>query len=266
MSNTFSILETGVVGVKPSWAFLTTADDLATITTAGYMNTTLQNSGLALAPNDYVLCSYSSGAENAIFYVAYPNGGLITLIAVAGSETSNINANNLPGGAGWFTSIVDNVLQFKSLVNGPNLQLINTADTLGLGQLSALLYADITATHTALAGSGKVNLIVHSSATATYAIRELQINLVGTNFSGVSGDRDLSITDGTSVYSVIPAATLQALANDRWGGTNIPFPASVSVSLHTVAGSNLYAQYSGGTTDYTAGSAVVTIGYQQLVA
>ena len=88
----------------------------------------------------------------------------------------------------------------------------------------------------------------------------MYINFGGTNFSG--GDRDLAITDGTTVYTVIPSASLLALpGNEIWGGIDIPFPSSAAISTSTLAGTNLYMQYSGGTTDYIAGSITLTVEY-----
>ena len=56
----------------------------------------------------------------------------------------------------------------------------------------------------------------------------------------------------------MPAAGLQSIVNARWGDTNIPFPASAAANTSTVAGANLSISYVGGTTDYTAGSMVIS--------
>lgn len=120
-------------------------------------------------------------------------------------------------------------------------------------------------TFTNLATASQVSIITADTPTAQYAINNILLNGVGsTNFSG--GDRDLSITDGTNVWTVIPAATLQALVNDTWNAstTNVPFPVSVPLNEYTIAGANLYAVYSGGTTDYTAGSVSVTVEYERV--
>lgn len=108
-----------------------------------------------------------------------------------------------------------------------------------------------------LAG-GNPAQIIDSSGTLVFSIMVMAMNLGGVNFSGGGGDRDLAITDGTTVYSVIPAATLQSLVNAAWGSTNLPFPVAVGISHFTIAGADLYAQYTGGTTDYAAGSFILT--------
>lgn len=115
---------------------------------------------------------------------------------------------------------------------------------------------DVTFTSDDLA-SASSKVLWSAASNEKYKLRQLFLNSGGTNFSGGSGDRDATITDGTTDYSVIPAGTLQSLVNARWG-TGIPFPASASINQSTAAGSNLIIQYSGGTSDYTSGSATIT--------
>lgn len=116
---------------------------------------------------------------------------------------------------------------------------------------------DVTVPQASLASAGSVTLVA-SSGTQQYKVRNLQLNSGGTNFSGGSGNRLGQVTDGTTVYSVIPAATLQTLVNAQWGVTALPNPASAAINTSTVAGASLVFKYSGGTTDYTAGSLVIT--------
>lgn len=123
---------------------------------------------------------------------------------------------------------------------------------------SNLIAVDITVGQAALASGGSVTLRA-SSGSIQYRIRNLFVNSSGTNFSGGGGNRLLSITDNTTVYSVVPAASLQTLANTAWGATGAPFPASAAIDTRTAAGAAIVAKYSGGTTDYTAGSVVITL-------
>lgn len=120
-----------------------------------------------------------------------------------------------------------------------------------------LVSFDVTIGQAALASAGSVTLYA-SSGSNQYKIRYLQANSGGTNFSGGGGNRLLQITDNTTVYSVIPAASLQTLANAQWGVTALPNPASAAINTSTTAGASLVAKYSGGTTDYTAGSVVIS--------
>ncbi len=126
-----------------------------------------------------------------------------------------------------------------------------------------LVAFDITVTATALA-SGAVTLYT-SSGSKQYKIRDLWINSGGTNFSGGGGDKDLAITDGTTVYSVIPDTALGTLANVGWGETDMPYPAAAAINTSSAAGQAIRAEYSGGTTNYSAGSVVIS-GLLQRVA
>jgi len=118
-------------------------------------------------------------------------------------------------------------------------------------------WIDLTVTHQGLGGGGQITF-KESDGTSNYRIRELYINSGGTNFSGNSGDRDLTITDGTTDFSVIPAGTLQSLANARWGDTGLPFPASASINTQSTNGDAIFVQYSGGSNDYSAGEITIT--------
>jgi len=177
--------------------------------------------------------------------------------------------------AGWLNGLKDSN---GNLVLGNNL-IVNAGDFLNIafGDGQAAFQAsvangiytlirmqtyyrfDVACTSTALASSGKVNLWVPQFSSQQVYIQSLWINSGGTNFSGGSGNRNLSITDGTTAFSVVPAATLESLVNSGWGiSTPFPFPASAPINTKTVAGASLYAQYSGGSADFTAGSIVVS--------
>lgn len=92
------------------------------------------------------------------------------------------------------------------------------------------------------------------------------IAVVTTSFSGGGGDRLLSITDGTTVWSLMPAATLQAAAAIyRWGDAGLPDPATIAnMCVASVANTAVNAKYSGGSTDYTAGQIKIKIRYKQV--
>lgn len=127
-----------------------------------------------------------------------------------------------------------------------------------------LIRFDVTATAAALAAAASVTLFASSGA-KQYKIVNLWVNAGGTNFSGGGGDRKLSITDNTTEYSIIPAASLQALDNTAWGATGLPFPAGVALTTSTTAGASLVCKYKDGAADYGAGSVVIS-GLLQRVA
>lgn len=120
-----------------------------------------------------------------------------------------------------------------------------------------LISFDVTVGQAAIAAGAEV-VLVASSGAKQYKIRNLQLNSGGTNFSGGGGDRLGQVTDGSTVYSVIPAATMQSLVNAQWGVTALPNPVSAALNTSTTAGASLVFKYSGGATDYTAGSLVIT--------
>lgn len=130
--------------------------------------------------------------------------------------------------------------------------------------MDAVIVKDVTVTAAALSSGGLVQLI-DASTGQQFQITDIFLNGGGTNFSGGGGDRLLSVGDGTTVYTIVPAATLQSLANDRWGTTAVPYPVGNPVSKLTAAGQDLNAFYSGGTADYAAGSLVLTIVYARKV-
>lgn len=113
--------------------------------------------------------------------------------------------------------------------------------------------------------SGGTKIVLDATAGQQWKVREVYLSGAGTNFNG-GGDRNMDIKEGSTGYTTVPAATLQALAAARWGDTAAPFPASPSdFTTATSAGADIVAAYSGGTTDYTAGSATVIL-FAELVA
>ena len=111
----------------------------------------------------------------------------------------------------------------------------------------------------ALASAGAVTLLDAASG-EQWKIRDILLSGDGTNFAGGGGDRLLSVSDGTSTWTVVPAATLQSLAAARWGDTGVPYPATAShMMTASASGTDITAQYSGGTTDYSAGECTLTL-------
>lgn len=125
---------------------------------------------------------------------------------------------------------------------------------------SNIICADPLLTFGALA-AGAHNLLFTATSGATYKIRNMRLNY-SLPFAG--GDRDVAITDGVTVYSLIPAAQFIAPFTGYWGSSILPLAPTVDVSVPTVISTDLYAVYSGGTTDYTIGSMPLTIEYERV--
>lgn len=119
---------------------------------------------------------------------------------------------------------------------------------------------NVSVAYSDLSSAAIKNLITYTLLSEQWRITD--IFAVGlTAFSGGGGNRDLVITDGTSNYTIIPAASLQsATTQGRWGSTVVPYSVITDDMVQpTTAASNLYCAYSGGTTDYTAGIINLTI-------
>lgn len=158
-----------------------------------------------------------------------------------------VGPSNGAGGVAW---IVENCYASNTIFQGQNIaQTINSP----------------ALTFTNLASAGIVPIITAARGTSQYQISNIFLNGVGgTNFAGIGGNRNLAITDGTNVYTVIPAATLLLLINSGWGSVAVPYPVAVAINQASATGANIYAQYSGGTTDYTAGSVVISLVYERV--
>lgn len=221
------------------------ADVAGTImSSAGVTATT----GSSLQANGNIIAGKSGTAGLFASFPSAATSGALRLIGAANAADVFVDIENRSH-AQATTYLIADVGQ----VTGSLLNCRVAADP-----ASNLIWFDITVGQAALASGGSVTLYA-SSGSKQYKVRNLIINKGGTNFSGGGGDRLGQITDGTTVYSVIPATNLQTLVNSVWGAsTPLPLPASVAANTSTAAGASLVFKYSGGATDYTAGSIVVS--------
>lgn len=289
------VLETGVSSSVPrtpaslkndpaSIVLINTNDTVATVTSTGYLNDAKKLYGNNLLDKSFAIV-YTTDEGQQPYQISI-SGNNTSLIAAEGSVTLPVTDGNFAIFSGTNGTLKDagysatNAAKTKVVMADAATvvdELAAFADTAGTVKTTGvvantvlwtgiatpdenanLIGFDITVDAASLASAGSVTL--HASTGAKqYKIRSLFINSGGTNFSGGGGDRLLSITDGTTDYSVIPAATLQALVNAGWGdGTDLPYPASAAISTSTVAGASLVATYSGGAADYGAGSVVIS--------
>lgn len=119
--------------------------------------------------------------------------------------------------------------------------------------MSDLKWIDVAVTAALLDGGGSVALVTGAAADQ-YKVREIILVGGGTNF-GAGGNRTIVLTDGTTVYTTIANADIEAApaASLKWGDTKVPFATGTS-NAATVAGSTPRFQYAGGTTDHSTGS------------
>jgi hypothetical protein len=114
-----------------------------------------------------------------------------------------------------------------------------------------------------LASAAHVTVLEAPTSTVQYKISNIILNGVGAT-SFATGDRDLQITDGTHVWTTIPAATLQALVNASLGSASVPFSTTIKASQLSTAGADIFAVYANGTSDYTSGSVTITLEYERV--
>jgi hypothetical protein len=283
----------GQVGVIGAAKYMVSTDSIATITTAGYLNN-LDLAVFPIAASDIIGLTYNynvqTGAGNFTWATIALSNGTITIVeavnpgnvllpVVSGDiaifngttgqlKDSNQKATNLaspfqvtsPG------SVVIGDLLSAADVNGTIADTGIAATSVAISSLASpdassnLIWHDVTCTAAALATAGKVNIQV-SSGSKQYVVRNVLVNYSAAGLSGGGGNRLLAISDGTNVFNNagITAALLGTPINTVWGGTGNPLPGTLAMDTASVAGATIFAQYTGGTTDYTTGSVVISI-------
>lgn len=242
----------GLIGVKPRIVYIQCDNSYAEVITTNFLKPA-ESQGYVFSTDDEFHILYGTNADTLGIFVPtitstsitlspHSNPGEVTLVGSA--VTGNIPKFNDTNGNVADSGIAANKILYSSITT-PNTN-------------SNLFTFDVTVGQAALAAGGSVTLYA-STGSKQFKVRNLWINRGGTNFSGGGGDRLGQITDNTTVYSVIPATNMQTLINAGWGmSTPLPFPASAAINTSTAAGASLVFKYSGGTTDYTAGSIVVS--------
>lgn len=124
-----------------------------------------------------------------------------------------------------------------------------------VGSASSLLWVDVNVTAAALDAAGTAP-VMPGVAGAQYKIRNIRLIGGGTNYA-IGGDRLISLTDGTTVWTTIANADIEAApaATLDWGNAKVPFLTGTSDTA-SAAGAAIRFQYSGGTTDHSATGAI----------
>lgn len=241
---TFSAVAGGVSGSTVADEIPVAADTTGTIKSSAGVSATL---GGSLQADGAIQAGKSGTAGALTSYPAAASFGSLSLTAVNNGGDFAVVISNAAYGQATTLTIPD-----VAAATGSILVSAVAADT-----GANLISFDVTVGQADLASGGQ-KILYDSSASKQYKVRELFINAGGTDFSGGGGDRLAHVSDGTTAYSLIPAANLQTLTNGRWGDTNMPFPALGGINVSTAAGADLIIEYSGGATDYTAGSVVIS--------
>jgi len=251
MSNfdTFAPIAGGLPTQAPNVFVGVTPDDLATITASGYMNDlgkgALTTSRGVVKQNDVIFINYSESGS-------FP------------TPTSTLNVFYVNVSGGNYSLIAFPALVLGALAASNNLDDVASVSTSRLN-LGVSYWTAVTVSHTDLA-TGGTKVLQASTGSEQYTVRNIILSGAGTNFSGGGGDRLINVQDssGTNIYTAMTAAKVQSLAATRWGDTGVPFPATAAtLGASTVAGESLVAKYSGGTTDYSAGSLTLIMNLQR---
>lgn len=206
-----------------------------------------------------------SGTAGALIsYPATAATGLLQVVGVANTGNTVTTFSNAQMAQASVISAPDpgaSTANFVLTSNVAKTQAITGNITLNANPL--VLSKVVTTSFAALATAGKVNIFVAPSVTAQIAILDIKV-FFSTGLSG-GGNRLLSLSDGTLVFNNtgITAALLGAPIFTLWGGTGNPLPSATEATIST-AGANVYLQYIGGTTDYSAGSVIIAVTYAQV--
>lgn len=116
--------------------------------------------------------------------------------------------------------------------------------------MSPLKWVTVAVTAALLDSAGTVNVIAGVTGDS-YKLRHVRLVGGGTNF-GSGGDRLISLTDGTTVWTTIANADIESApsATLDWGNAKVPFLTGTS-NIASVAGQSIRFAYSGGATDHS---------------
>jgi hypothetical protein len=181
-------------------------------------------------------------------------------LAVASKKKGVVNEGLIIGGDSEETTIQNTgVITFT-----PETGLINTGDDQNpiVSIENPFIFVTRTISHTDLASGASFSLYNASSGTATYRIISLASVATGSvNFS--TGDRIIDIGTASVQKWFISAnaaattgTTSLVMTSDDSG---IQASTTSDAITDTAAGANIVAKYSGGTSDYTAGTIVLSM-------
>ncbi len=209
---------------------------------------TLDSNALTVASTASMTYSGDQGGNGKI--ILLPSVNVVTTPTAAGA---NIVAKYQGGTADYLSGNVTITLVLQQVAGTPI-------------PATGFVIARVTAGQAALAAGGEV-VIQASTGTDQYVVINAFTSAAGsTNFSGGGGDRDnVILTDGTSEYGTLSCFDNFTSTSWTYGGTDagglqvIKLPTANDISTPTVAGADIVAKYTGGTTDYTTGTVVFTM-------
>jgi hypothetical protein len=210
--------------------------------------------------------------KTAVINVEQADGSITEIDLTELSALQSIGAADLAKIDGITNGVVDAnkaivVDTNKDAAGGRNLTLTGFVDSATLRNdgvtLSPVKWVDVAATAALLDGAGTVNVIA-GVAGDQYKIRDIRLVGGGTNF-GAGGDRLIDLTDGTTIWTRIANADIEAApaATLEWGNAKVPFLTGTS-NTASVAGQAIRFVYSGGAADHTTGSITFSVGLEKV--
>lgn len=193
--------------------------------------------------------------------------GMTTGIRATESSHVTINACSIMAATPVSTDASGCVITWRDAIGSQVTASVSSISSLALTDITRTTLARNTidntkifqavGTHSDLASAVRKIIIDAELLSESYRISNIVLEVVKA-FAGRGGDRTLTIRDSTTVYTTIPAASLQASGSrGAWGSAVVPYGAAHSLVTATQAGQDLYMQYSGGTTDYSTGGVIV---------
>lgn len=154
-----------------------------------------------------------------------------------------------------------NILNTGVLTTTASTGLVNTgtAQDVVLKATNPVSFVTVTIAYTDLASGGTKTILAASSGTATYRIVSIVTVSTGSvNFTGGNRNIDFGTASVQKWFISANAAATTGTTSlvPTVANTGIQPSAAVNAMSDTAAGANLVAKYSGGTTDYTAGTVV----------
>lgn len=201
-----------------------------------------------------------------------PDTGDVCIVVVAGSFTTSVSGGGGGGGVGPTddievnsitsnsatvagTAVLHDIVTTKIVNDGPYR---TDGENTSLAQL-AYFAVDVLSADLEEGGSASVYQNAGSSYGITYVPRDVILVGGGTSFDS-GGDRDLVLTDGTTVWATVPAATLKALPADSVRGFSpeIVFNGN-AINTRATVDTPIVWMWANGTTDYSSGAVATKV-------
>lgn len=223
----------GQIGVNPRKVSIVASDNLSTITTAGYLNTQLNDQGYPIYPTDFIFVCYNFGVTTppsfGIFTPSITNG-VITLIANGGSGSVTLPTianhiatyTNTSGAIGEDANPAINGGSIQAGLSGTAGAVISFPATSSTGSLhlTAVSNSGNTVTTISNAAMGQASVVTipdPAAATANFVVAPSA--LVSGNLVKASGTAGLVVDAGARII----ANTTSTYAG---GGTSNTFTAT----------------------------------------